>query len=72
LWLAGEIPRPQLVRLVTENPAKSLGLARIKGLIEAGRHADLIILKEPFELDGVLLKGKWARKDGETLIRDPF
>jgi len=72
LWLAGEISRPQLVRLVTENPARSLGLGRIKGLIEAGRHADLIILKEPFELDGVLLKGKWARRDGQTLIRDPF
>lgn len=72
LWLTGEIPRPQLVRLVTENPARSLGLGRIKGLIQPGRHADLIILKEPFELDGVLLKGKWARRDGQTLIRDPF
>ena len=72
LWQTGEIPRPQLVRLVTENPAKSLGLGRIKGLVEPGKHADLIILKEPFELDGVILKGKWARRDGQTLIRDPF
>ncbi len=72
LWLSGEIPRPQLVRLVTENPARSLGLGRVKGLIEPGKHADLIILKEPFELDGVILKGKWARRDGQTLIRDPF
>jgi hypothetical protein len=32
LWLTGEIPRPQLVRMVTENPAKSLGLGRFKGL----------------------------------------
>ena len=31
-----------------------------------------MILKEPFELDGLMLKGKWARKDGQTLIRDPF
>jgi beta-aspartyl-dipeptidase (metallo-type) len=72
LWLNGEIARPQLVRLVTENPARSLGLGRVKGLIEPGKHADLIILKQPFELDGVLLKGKWARRDGQTLIRDPF
>jgi beta-aspartyl-dipeptidase (metallo-type) len=72
LWLTGEIPRPQLVRLVTENPARSLGLGRIKGLVEPGKHADLIVLKEPFELDGVILKGKWARRDGQTLIRDPF
>jgi len=72
LWLTGEIPRPQLVRLITENPARSLGLGRIKGLVEPGKHADLIILKQPFELDGVLLKGKWARRDGQTLIRDPF
>ena len=72
LWLTGEIPRPQLVRLVTENPARSLGLGRIKGLVEPGKHADLIILKEPFELDGVMLKGKWARREGQTLIRDPF
>ena len=46
--------------------------SRTKGLVEPGKHADLIILKEPFELDGVILKGKWARKDGQTLIRDPF
>jgi beta-aspartyl-dipeptidase (metallo-type) len=72
LWLNGEIARPQLVRLVTENPARSLGLGRIKGLVEPGKHADLIILREPFELDGVILKGKWARRDGQTLIRDPF
>jgi len=72
LWLSEEIPRPQLVRLVTENPARSLGLGRIKGLVEPGKHADLIILKEPFELDGVILKGKWGRRDGQTLIRDPF
>ncbi len=72
LWLNGEIGRPQLVRLVTENPARSLGLGRIKGLVEPGKHADLIILREPFELDGVVLKGKWARRDGQTLIRDPF
>jgi beta-aspartyl-dipeptidase (metallo-type) len=72
LWLNGEIGRPQLVRLVTENPARSLGLGRIKGLVEPGKHADLIILREPFELDGVILKGKWARRDGQTLIRDPF
>ena len=37
-----------------------------------GKHADLIILKEPFELDGVLWKGKWARKNGQTLIHDLF
>lgn len=72
LWLTGEIPRPQLVRLVTENPARSLGLGRIKGLVEPGKHADLIILREPFELDGVVVRGKWARRDGQTLIRDPF
>jgi beta-aspartyl-dipeptidase (metallo-type) len=72
LWLNGEISRPQLVRLVTENPARSLGLGQVKGLIEPGKHADLIILKEPFELDGVIVKGKWGRRDGQTLIRDPF
>ncbi len=72
LWQEGGLARPQLWRLVAENPARSLGLGRIKGRVEPGKDADLILLKEPFELDGVLLKGKWARKDGQTLIRDPF
>jgi beta-aspartyl-dipeptidase (metallo-type) len=72
LWQSGEIPRSQVVRFVTENPAKALGLGRIKGRLEPGKHADLIIIQEPFELDGVMLKGKWARKNGQTLIRDPF
>jgi N-acetylglucosamine-6-phosphate deacetylase len=57
---------------VTENPARALGLGRIKGGLEPGRHADLIIIQEPFELDGVMLKGKWARKNGQTLIHDAF
>lgn len=64
--------RSQVVRFVTENPAKTLGLGRVKGRLEAGKHADLIIIKEPFELESVMLKGKWARKDGQTLIHDPF
>ncbi len=72
LWQEGEVARPQLLRLVTENPARSLGLGRIKGRVEPGKDADLILLQEPFELDGVILKGKWGRKDGRTLIRDPF
>ncbi len=72
LWLEGEIDRSRVARLVTENPARSLGLGGIKGRVEPGKHADLMILKEPFELDGLMLKGKWARKDGQTLIRDPF
>ncbi len=72
LWLEGEVARPQLLRFVTENPARSLGLGRIKGRVEPGKDADLMIVEEPFELDGVILKGKWGRKDGQTLIRDPF
>jgi len=72
LWLSGQIPRAQVARFVTDNPAKALGLRKVKGRLEPGKHADLIIVGEPFELDGVMLKGKWARKDGQTLIHDPF
>ncbi len=72
LWQSGEMTRSQVVRFVTENPAKALGLDRVKGFLEPGKHADLIIIREPFELDGVILKGKWARKDGQTLIHDAF
>ncbi len=72
LWQSGEIPRSQVVRFVTENPARALGLERIKGGLEPGKHADLIIIQDPFELDGVMLKGKWARKNGQTLIHDAF
>ncbi len=72
LWKGGEIPRVQVIRLFTENPAGTLGLERTKGRLEPGKHADLIILDEAFELNSVLLKGKWARKNGQTLIRDNF
>ena len=72
LWQRGEITRSQVVRFVTENPAKTLGLGRVKGRLEAGKHADLIIIQEPFELEALCLKGNGPEKTGRPSSTTPF
>jgi beta-aspartyl-dipeptidase (metallo-type) len=66
LCRTGVLPREKAVSLVTRNPAQAIGCARGKGSLETGKDADLIILNESFELESVLIKGKWARKKGIT------
>ncbi|HSR11352.1 MAG TPA: amidohydrolase family protein, partial [Thermodesulfobacteriota bacterium] len=53
LWQSGDMPRAEVARFVTENPARSLGLEGTKGRLEPGKDADLIIVTENFELDAV-------------------
>ncbi len=46
------------VAAATENPAKSIGIDNIYGKIEAGRHADIVIADENFNIESVIFKGK--------------
>jgi len=46
------------VRMVTENPAKVLGLADRKGSIAVGKDADLVLLDEEFSVQSTIVGGK--------------
>lgn len=53
---------PEVVKLVTMNPAKELGLHHRKGSIEAGKDADLVVLNEKCEPILTICRGGIAFK----------
>jgi beta-aspartyl-dipeptidase (metallo-type) len=62
----------QVLRLATENPSEVLKL-NSKGKIEAGRDADLLVLRErSFEIKEVILRGRRVIQDGRAVIAERF
>lgn len=53
----------ELIKMVTATPAKAVGLYRDRGSIEPGKIADLVVLDEDLTVKGVLLEGKFVRRD---------
>lgn len=54
---------PEAVRMATSTPAKAAGLFRRYGSIEAGKAADMTVLDEELNVRGVILSGRFVRKD---------
>lgn len=66
LILKHKVPVTQAIRLITENVAKGLNLYPAKGCICPGSDADLVILREDYEIDQVIALGKTDLKDYYT------
>lgn len=58
------LPVADIVRAVSANPAKLLGVDDRVGSLEAGKDADLVILDADFAVRGVLRKGEWVVEPG--------
>ncbi|SDN48585.1 N-acetylglucosamine-6-phosphate deacetylase [Streptomyces wuyuanensis] len=54
------LPVEDIVRAISLNPARLLGLHDRVGSIEAGKDADLVVLDSGFRLKGVMRKGAWV------------
>lgn len=54
------LPVPDIVRAISTNPAKLLGLQDRVGSLEPGKDADLVILTADFTIAGVLRRGEWV------------
>jgi beta-aspartyl-dipeptidase (metallo-type) len=63
---------PQLLKLVTANPAKRTGLFATKGSLEVGKDADLVILDREMNIDSVIAKGRVMVHEKEILIKGTF
>ncbi|GAA2062271.1 N-acetylglucosamine-6-phosphate deacetylase [Streptomyces albiaxialis] len=54
------IPVPDVVRAISANPARLLGVDDKVGSLEPGKYADLVVLDEDFALAGVMRRGEWV------------
>jgi len=67
----GCVDLPRLLPLVTSNPAKVLKLEH-KGVVESGKTADLLILREgTLELRDVMVGGQFLFRDGKLNFQEP-
>jgi N-acetylglucosamine-6-phosphate deacetylase len=53
------LPVPDVVRALSANPARLLGVDDRVGSIEAGKDADLVVLARDFTLTAVMRQGEW-------------
>lgn len=60
------------LKLVTENPARRLGIFDRKGSVEEGKDADLAVLTEGLELENLLARGKILHSGKGTIARGRF
>lgn len=61
---ATECPLPELIRLVTVNPARELGIFDKLGSLEAGKLADMVIMDKEFSVIKTFVEGKNCTKKG--------
>ena len=54
------LPVADVVRALSLNPARLLGIEDRTGSLEAGKDADLVVLDEEFAVVGVMRRGEWA------------
>jgi len=57
------VPMSEAIKMASLNPARLLGVADRKGSLEAGKDADLIIIDEDINVEGVMIKGNWMFKE---------
>ncbi|MFD3437413.1 N-acetylglucosamine-6-phosphate deacetylase [Streptomyces sp. NPDC058685] len=58
--IVDRLPVEDIVRAISANPAKLLGMDDTIGSLEPGKDADLVVLDEDFTLVGVMRKGEWV------------
>ncbi|MEU0596671.1 N-acetylglucosamine-6-phosphate deacetylase [Streptomyces sp. NPDC006393] len=54
------LPVEDVVRALSANPARLLGMDDRVGSLEPGKDADLVLLDEDFTLKGVMRRGEWV------------
>ncbi|HXJ83971.1 MAG TPA: amidohydrolase family protein, partial [Candidatus Methylomirabilis sp.] len=60
------------LRLVTQHPARALGLEARKGSLTPGRDADIVTMDDGLNVRGVFARGRCLLADGAPVVRSSF
>ncbi|MEE1194856.1 MAG: beta-aspartyl-peptidase [Phascolarctobacterium sp.] len=62
----------EAIKLLTSTPAEMLGKAGIKGCVDVGADADLLVLDEALDIDSLFAKGKVAIWEKAIVLKGRF
>jgi beta-aspartyl-dipeptidase (metallo-type) len=60
------------LKVITQNPAKSLKLYPKKGTIQIGSDADIVVMDKDLNIEYVFAKGKCMIKEGKVVAKGTF
>jgi beta-aspartyl-dipeptidase (metallo-type) len=60
------------LKVITQNPAKSLKLYPKKGAIQIGSDADIVVMDKDLNIEYVFAKGKIMVKEGNVVVKGTF
>lgn len=60
------------LRFFTENPARAMGFAGVKGILVPGADADVLALNPDYTVKHLVARGKLAVKDGAPVLKGRF
>ncbi len=66
------LPFSDALRLITTNPADRLGISKLKGRIEPGADADIVILDQDFSIDKVFARGRLMVDSGAPVVKGAY
>ena len=67
-----DVPLEEMLRIFTTSPALRLGKEGVKGCIQEGADADLLVLDKELNISSVMAKGKLAMCEGKVLLKGTF
>lgn len=70
--LKEKLPISDALRPLTSTPAQCLGLSDVKGSLEVGKDADILILNKALDIDTTIARGKTLVADGQPVCKGTF
>ena len=58
VWANTDLPLFEIVAAASLNPANAIGMGDVKGSLEAGKDADIIITDEQFNVKKTIMQGE--------------
>jgi len=67
-----DFPVPDILKCITLNPAKRMGIGHQKGSLEEGKDADLVVFDMGWKIDRVYSLGRLMVSEGMAVMKGTF